>query len=304
MGKIKKGIIRNISPVDLSVSIGSDLNDKDISDSLGRLSELKKEKLFLRNFTSDDLFDIMTRVGMVNHLRDRDFKDLGVFIDTDDAMIHYMKVYNGGKKPGNLIIDIRVSESRFVPDPNYFEYGVDPVNYDMIFIEWLSAQDPRGSFTKERPQLPGQAKPGLGVLGYCMEMMYIVAREIIKDGFVDIPDHLHGAIMYSKIFRFFNPENEALVRAIQRDLNSYSINDISWGLITGTILDADSGNPIVYKPSEQIYPVSERMQLYFKSQRYRNLYKKHLKKKRYMLDHGTMTLKRDEILKKKSPEEL
>ncbi len=246
---------------------------------------------------------IAGRVGMVAHLKSLGFEDLFAIVERDEMMIHYLKIYHQHLNPQNLLIDLRLSESRFVPKGEALaKSGI--ATLDMIVIEWLSAENPRNIFDPSKPQLPGQKKPGLGCLNYLMEMMYIVGREVIKDGFMDIPDHMHGAIMYSRKFKFFNPVHEAILYAILRDVKGHSLLDISWGMITGTIVDAATGSPQVYDPSEQIFPLSRRMKQYFKSKEYQKKFDEVYKKKRYRFDYAKMVALRDEILKSKKAVDL
>ena len=259
----------------------------------------KKEKRFLRNFTGADLHEIVRRVGLEKHLAGLGFESLRVEIDVDDSYVHYMKIYNGDVDPDNMLLDLRLSESRFVPDKRFFEdEGYHA--YDMIVIEWLSAQNPSHRFDGDKPQLPGQRKPGLGILNYCFEMMYIVAREVIKDGFLDIPDHVHGAIMYSRKFKFFDPAHEGALRAMMRDLAKYSLADISWGIITRTIIEEYKNEPQPYAPSEQVFYVSDRMREYFRSKKYLSVYNKYYKRKRFRFEYDEMVARRQKMLEKKS----
>lgn len=279
-------------------------DSRPLDDGFGFFSSSpRKESLFLNRFSGKDILDIADRVGMVAHLKNQGFSDLFAVVERDESMIHYLKIYYGTINPKNLLIDLRLSESRFVPRGEAFsKSGI--ATLDMIVIEWLSAENPRNAFDPSRPQLPGQKKPGLGCLNFLMEMMYIVGREVIKDGFMDIPDHMHGAIMYSRKFMFFNPAHEAILRAIVRDLKGYSLLDISWGMLTGTIVDVATGSPQVYDPSEQIFPLSRRMKQYFKSKDYQTKFDEVYKKKRYRFDYEKMTALREEILKNKSAVEL
>jgi hypothetical protein len=169
----------------------------------------------------------------------------------------------------------------------------------MIVIEWLSLQNPFKGFHGGKPPLPGQVNPGLGALKYCFEMMYRVGSMMVKDGFMDIPDHMSGAMMYSKKFKFFDPRHEAILRAVMRDLKEYSLRDITWGMITGTVIDTYKNQSQAYDPCEQIYATSERVKKYFTSHMYMSVYNKYYKRKKYRFNYSRMVEKRDEILKKK-----
>ena len=295
---MKNKMSKFLQPMDFSSAIEKEIGLLDLNGVLPDPSR-KKEKRFLRNFTAADLHEIVRRVGLEKHLAGLGFQSLRVEIDVDDSYVHYMKIYNGDVDPDNMLLDLRLSESRFVPDKRFFEdEGYHA--YDMIVIEWLSAQNPNHRFDGGKPQLPGQRKPGLGILNYCFEMMYIVAREVIKDGFLDIPDHVHGAIMYSRKFKFFDPAHEGALRAMMRDLEKYSLADISWGILTKTIIEEYKNEPQPYAPSEQVFYVSDRMREYFRSKKYMSVYNKYYKRKRFRFEYDEMVARRQKILETKS----
>lgn len=300
---VKNKLSKYLQPMDFSSSVEKEFGAIDFGGAVLDQSR-KREKLFLRNFTADALLGIMGKVKLLEHLERLGITDVRVTVDVDEYYIHYMKVYFRDIDPEMLLLDLRLSESRFIPDRSFFENEAYNA-YDMIVIEWLSAQNPlHRAFDREKPQLPGQRKPGLGILNYCFEMMYVVAREIIKDGFLDIPDHMHGAIMYSRKFKFFNPVHEGILRAMMRDLGRYSLADISWGIITQTIIEEYKNQPQQYAPSEQIFYVSDRMRDYFRSKKYLSVYNKYYRRKRFRFEYEEMLKRREEILRSKRIDEL
>jgi hypothetical protein len=302
--KSKNKSLRYFNPVDMGGVLKGGMELSDIGENFGFFSRGSREKLFLSKYTDADLRKIMERVGLVKHLAGRGFESLIVEIGIDESDVHQMRVYCDEKSYDNVLIDLKLSDTRFVPDQKFLEESSGIVTLDMVVIEWLSIQDPRAVFSGEKPQLPGQERPGLGALRYFMDMMYIVAEGVTKDGFMDVPDHMHGAVMYSRNFKFFNPSHEGVLRAIVRDLSKYSLSDISWGMITGTVIDTSTGSPQVYDPSEQIFPVSDRIQKYFKSKKYMKKFNEIYKKKTYSFDYRKMVELRTRILKKKNPADL
>ena len=293
-----------MEPMGMSDLVKHGLDIGDIESDLGRLQQHETEKKFLRTFTSDDMRGIINKVGLFEHLEKKGLDDVTVSIDVDESFVNYLKLYWKDNKPQNLLLDLRLSESKFMPDKKFFDNPDKVQPYDMIVIEWLSAQNPINRFSDDKPQLPGQVKPGLGILRYCFDMMYVVAKEIIKDGFMDIPDHFHGAVMYSKKFKFFDPAHEGVLRALIRDLKNYSLYDISWGVITGTVIEEYKKEPQPYDPSEQVFYVSQRMRDYFHSSLYRNTYNKYYRRKKFHLEYDTMVKLREDILKNKDIEDI
>lgn len=301
----KKAVLKYFEPVEIGNIFRDDLSDANLGIDSGNFSRASANgRRFLNTYSSRDMLAIVERVGLSDHLRERGFGIPIIDLDVNEEQIHHFRLYDGKKSPESLLIDLRLSESRFIPDGRFFEAGYELSTLDMVVIEWLSMQNPRGGFSDNRPQLPGQMKPGLGALKYLMKMMYIVAEGVTKDGFLDVPDHMHGAVMYSKNFKFFDPSHEAVLRAILRDLRKYPLPDISWGMITNTVIDKGTGRSQAYDPSEQIFPVSKRLHDYFKSKLYMKRFKEVYRKKKYALDYEKMAGLRREMLLKRNPADL
>ncbi len=303
----KQSVLKYFEPVNMDNLMSEALfdSDHDLDNSFGQSALQKKNNVLLLNrFKPDDILKLMEKVGLAEHLRSMDFNHFQVEINRGEAQINYLKIYFESVDPENMLIDLRVSESRFVPDRRFFEEEAVTVILDMVIIEWLSAQNPRKSFDSDKPQLPGQTRPGLGSLGYMMDLMYIVGQQLLIDGFMDVPDHFHGAVMYSRKFKFFNPSHEAVLQAILRDLSQYSLYDLSWGMLTKTIMDRSTGQPQVFDPSDQIFPVSKYMKDYFRSKKYQDKFIQVYKSKKYDFDYATMIERRRGLLRDKKIEEL
>lgn len=291
--------LKSFTKVDL---INTDIDLSGINWSFQSL--IDSRDLYLGRFSEKDIRNIIRSIGLLDYLESLGFSDVHIDINRDENYINYLKIYWQDKVPENLLLDLRVSEHTFIPHERFFEDGFNIEPYNMILVEWLSAQNPRGVFDEKRPQLPGQSKPGLGVLKYCFQLLSVVSGEVFKDGFLDIPTHMHGAMMYSKAFMFFDPVQEAILRAVMRDLKNYSLADVSWGVITETIIDLDKNRPAVYDPGEQIHYVSKRMQKYFESPKYIKTFNKYFYRKKYRFDYEAMVRKREEILRTKKIEDL
>ncbi|HOL17500.1 MAG TPA: hypothetical protein PLY40_04355 [Bacillota bacterium] len=285
--------------------LSSSLSDAagELDQSFGYLALGKKDHtLLLNRFTTDDILTLMAQVGLTKHLGSLGFRDLKVNIIRDEAQIYHLKIYHAALNPENLLIDLRLSQSRYVPDRRLFTG--DAAVLDMVMIEWFTAQHPGKTFDDGRPQLPGQSRPGLGCLGYMMELMYLVGKTLLADGFMDVPDHFHGAVMYARKFKFFDPVKEAILQAVLRDLKQFSLADLSWGFITKTILDRSTGAPQEYEPSEQVFPLSRCMKDYFNSTAYRDRFIRVYQNKKFAFAYESMLERRKELLRTKKIEEL
>jgi hypothetical protein len=259
-------------------------------------------ELFLNRFTHIEMHEILHKVGLFVHLEKLGFRNIEVEIFSDSNSIHYLRVYDHKGNNRNVLVDLRLCDKRFFPKK--IQIPILNPYYDVFSIEWLESQDPYSeTFKQNRPQLPGQTRPGLGCLKYLMAMMDQASDSITKDGFLDVPDHFHLAVMYSRNFKFFNPEKEGEMRSLLRDFTKYTLADISWGVITESIFEKNTGSPFIYTPSEEIFPLSGRMKKYFSNPAYEKIMKKAMKT-HYTLDIDLMEKKKKIILENHNIREL
>jgi hypothetical protein len=265
---------------------GSPLFDADIMGG-----KAPSESRFLNRYSLDHITGILDKVGLFSHLREKGFDDIVSDIFCDSEKIHYLRVYDRKKDPSHIIIDLRLSEGRFIPEGK-------ETPYDMFFIEWLQSQNPRSrDFNQDRPQLPGQNRPGLGCLKYLTAMMEAVSEDLTRDGFLDVPDHFHLAVIYSRSFKFFSPEEEGKMLAILRDCSGRPLSDIAWGVVTKSIIEKKSGEAFLYTPSEEIFPISSRMKKYFSSHAYKKSCAETMRSLHFSLDMKKMESGKRKMLK-------
>jgi hypothetical protein len=264
---------------------------------------LDESDKFLNRFSVDDIKEIFRKSGLDGYLHRMGFRETIIKFRRDEYHTHHLSIYHDEEAPQNQLINLRLSESKFLPNRDLLADG-GVTAFDVFVIEWLSLENTKACFSAEKPQLPGQRKPGLGALGYFIEIMHIAAKTVSKDAFLDVPDHVHCAVMYSRRFRFFNPLHEAFLRALLRDLGSYPLADITWGFITKTILDAKSGEPQEYRFSEQLFPVSDRMKAHFNSRKYRETFNNALHEMSFRFDYERMSALREKVLGHTSIEDL
>jgi hypothetical protein len=250
------------------------------------------EGLFLDTFSPEVIREIMTRVGLIEHLSDNGFAKPVMEIEKSNGGIHILTMYYGRPAPERLLIEIRLSRIIYMPEDLHVKGVIKDRRFNVIAIEWLCLQNPKLTFTNERPRLPGQTFPGLGGVQYITPLIEMFAGDLGVEAILDVPEQFHAAVMYSHRFKFMDPEREGMMRAVLRDLGSYSLADLSWGFITGSVYDARSKEPAAYVPAEQILPISENLAYYFTSHEYRKRVEKTMKSKKYTLDYDRMVRER------------
>jgi hypothetical protein len=248
--------------------------------------------LFLDIYSPEAILEIMNRVELTTYLQRIGFIEPLLQIEKTDSGIHILKIHYDEPSPEHLIIEIRLSRIIYMPEERHISGIITERRFNVIAVEWLALQNPKLAFTGERPRLPGQGFPGLGCIQYIISFMEVFARDLGAEAIVDVPEQFHSAVIYSKRFKFMDPAREGMMRAVLRDLGSHSLNDLSWGFITGTIRNARTGERVTYEPSEQVLPISESLSRYFASREYLNRLE-YAEGNRYALDYERMVRKRE-----------
>lgn len=224
--------------------------------------------LFLNRYTVNEIGGIMERAGLSAHLASLGLAPASISIDRDENRIHRLRAYCGVPKATNLIIQLRLSEIVYTPGEKRLRGPLKDGSFPLIAIEWINLQNPRGRFTAERKRLPGQTHPGLGAVRYIFKILETFARDTQAAGIMDMPEYFHAAAMYARCFSFVDPRREGMLRAVRRDLGGLAFHELAWGFVCGAVIDERSGEPAVYEPAEQIFPLSRELRGYFASKQY------------------------------------
>lgn len=252
-------------------------------------------ELFLNRFTGEDIEDLLDKSGIINILNSCGFAHHETVLSKDDGAVHRLLIYDGKPSPERLLVDLRISELTYIPDSAVTGGMLKRARFAMLAVEWLTLQNPAKGFDPDRPPLPGQNHPGLGGVNQVIALIERFAAETGASGILDVPEQFHAAAMYSRRFRFVDPEREAMVRAVLRDLHDYRLPDIAWGFATGTVYEKNTGQPARYHPAEQIFPIDRQLTDYFNSPRYRRRVTDAMKIMHFEFDHEKMKSSRSKM---------
>ena len=157
--------------------------------------------LFLDRLTPAALERELEAAGIFDQLAARGYSGLTVEVGRVDREHRLRLLASGVETP---VVELRVSEMTCVPkEPMLRDRGVD-VLY-LLAVHWLALQDPRAEFASERPALPGQVYPGLGVGRPLLSRLLAWSHDWGKDALVNYPAYYHNAVFYSRLFRFLSP---------------------------------------------------------------------------------------------------
>lgn len=255
-------------------NIASDLQDRELqtenfelseSDLMEELDGPPKASRILDFYSLHGVRLALERYGFLASLRKKGFADLRVQIDPSDPDQQRVAVLGSGdQQREQLLMELLVTR-RSIKVPPIMEPKNEALN--MLSVEWLLLQDPTKPFSKEKPQLPGQDYPGLGMFREVMEALRQSCRRLCLDGFVMHPSWFHVGTMGSLECGFLDPAIEGRRLALQEGLGTIDISKVS-ELLDHNLVVRHDGSAIVWEAEEFVAPVSERLRGYFSSADY------------------------------------
>lgn len=208
-------------------------------------SGLQRPIRFLGFYTQQGLELALERSGLLERLRSRGFAEPTVEMELGNPAGDTVRIY-GDRDRRELLIETRLRvDRREIP------------GMALLRIEWLLLQNPRVPFTPERPPLPGQKHPGLGLLPDIVALLIVACDRLQLDGLLMVPSHYHTATQSRKHLRLIHPEHEALVRELQKALAGLSLSAASTAVAEGRVIHATTGEGFVWRPMPMVIPVSE-----------------------------------------------
>jgi hypothetical protein len=228
------------------------------------------ENLLFGRFGTEDVRSRLDRAGILEGLARRDYMDPLLVLECEDPADQRVYLYAGSACRDRLLLEARLELRRFHPRKAIGPFTEDS-SFRMLIIHWLCLADPERPFTIERPRLPGQQRPGLGLMPQSLELLRDLGKELDLDGVLDVPDHFHTALFYSRAFRFLEPGCEGRFQAIARDLSGIPLALASEAIELGCLVDLASGAPIPWEAAEQVLPVRGPLRRHLQSSDYRRL---------------------------------
>ncbi len=238
------------------------------SEILFELEGRNPENRLFGRFAPADVMDRLAQAGILEGLRARGFADPTLVLSCEEPADQRVKLFAGRVTPDRLLLEARLHLALFHPPQALGPIGPDSA-LRMLLIDWLVLSDPDRGFTVGRPRLPGQQRPGLGLLLPCLLLLRDFARELLLDGVLDVPDHYHTALFYSRRMHFLDPEAEGRFLAVARDLRGVPLALASEAIREGCLVDPGSGEAIPWQPAAQAMAVRGPLRAWFHSREYK-----------------------------------
>ena len=256
------------------------LTDEDL---VGQLTAKKGSALWLGRFTADEIENILERIDIFPVLREKGLSDFLIEIEPLEDFGQTLKVYSQEKSPTSQLAEARLHEITFRPKekmPETFSLK----NPKVLAIDWLMMQNPQATFLPDRPRLPGQIYPGLGVARKVLKLLYTYCRWQGLAALVNFPEYFHNAFLYRAYFNFYNPERDAFLTSLYRDLQPLTLAQMSWAIEWKCVRKKDSNEVFDWFSGVQIMPIQQEIKEYFLSKWYIQKSKQNSVQKQVILD--------------------
>lgn len=207
--------------------------------------------------------------GVLAALEQKGFHDVEVVVETEGRALPHALLYGSKAGVRHLLLEACVGEATVRPDAfRRYGYTIErPI--DLAVVHWVREEDPTAIFRADRPPLPLQQHPGLGVLRQAFRVVVRMAADMEKDGVVSVPKFFHDAVIFfrSRLFLFLDGDEQGRFEALLRDLKRVSLRDASLALVNGLV--RDEHNAVVHwAAGYQVFPLSPLLTAYFHSPQY------------------------------------
>ena len=229
------------------------LTEDDLAASLGGPHRPRR---FLDYYSSQGLELALERAGLLDRLRGLGFETLTMEMDLDNPTGDTVRLY-GDAGRHELLIEARARIDR----------GTQP-GLSLLRIEWLLLQNPRAEFTSDRPRLPGQNHPGLGISQDIIALLILACDRLQLDGLVFVPAHFHTASQGRKWLRFLDPQVEGVFRALRDALHGLPLSEATRAVDEKRVVDDRTGEPFIWRPAPMVMPVTDRLRTLVESEEY------------------------------------
>jgi len=233
----------------------------DCSFDLG-LNELfggKPQSRFLDYYSLEGIRLALKRYGLVAKLRELGYEQVDVRMDIREDGTHVLRVFEPPLTEETKIAELVVRKSSFEQ--------LHPV----LKVEWLCLQNPRGSFTEEKPRLPGQQYPGLGLGKDVLSVIILMGIRLKFQAITNVADHFHNAYIYSSFFYFHDPVAAGRLHALSAFMkeNQLKLADMAWALEEDRVVNEETGERFRWESAVQILPLRTALEAEYQSREYR-----------------------------------
>ncbi|NJK88147.1 MAG: histone deacetylase [Myxococcales bacterium] len=255
---------RALDPLELQKDpeeLNVDLSPEEL---FGQLTREAPARRLLDFYSRHGIEVALQQYGLVDKMKARGYDDVQVTLDIASVDNQRVLVDGIAKSSSHRLVELVVRRG-----PLALPGVDDEAPIEALWVEWLLLQDPLASFSLERPRLPGQNHPGLGLARDFVELLIRMCKRLGLGALVDLPAHYHNGAAASPEFHFVDPEIEGRMRAMMTILTGFSAAEGSQLVEDGRLVTRE-GEPVRWQPAAHVLGLDARVQRYFRSDDYRS----------------------------------
>jgi len=201
----------------------------------------------LGEYTRHGIELTLERLGILNQVRAKGFAHPSVTVHLAPSLGHTVRVY-GDSDQRELLMELRMRRDRTAMK-----------GMEFLYAEWLMLQNPRKQFTTDRPRLPDQDHPGLGILAEIVALMVVMCEKIGMDGIMFVPAHYYMAALGRRHLMFVHPEDAKSYAAIRKAVTGLPLAEATSAIEHGRVVDSVTRAPVRWHTPLMILPVNEEL---------------------------------------------
>jgi hypothetical protein len=260
---------------------------------VSQLTEHYGPTLFLGLHTATDTLARLRARDIPARLEQLGFADLHLVIGARTPEGQTLRVFDREPGPDQLLMEFKLRIDDLKPTLELVTRK-PLASFRLLRIEWALFQNPRAQFTPERPRLPEQRYPGLGIGELAGTFLEDLAKEHHCDGLLSFPQHYHNAAIYSRRYTFFHPSHQGALEAMMRDLKKRTLADRSFAIDAGFLQKAGSDTHLGWEASEMVRPLSRHLGEMFGSRFWRHEARTARKASKWRIDWEAYDRKKSE----------
>ena len=225
-----------------------------------------KKSLFLGVYSTSVIEGMIEKYKVREYFEKKGIVNLSWHINMNDPYVHRFVLSSERDGEKHKLIEVVLQKKNLKLPLEKGNY----MNLEFLHVEWLMMQNPFKTFAPNRPPLPGQKFPGLGVGLHMLQILFHLAKKANTHGLINSPNYLHTAIFFSRAFHFLDPKVEAFMQVIKyQKLPHYNHYTLSWADEYGALQHKRSSRAVTWRPSTMVAPITPEAKRYFYSRNYR-----------------------------------
>jgi len=224
-------IAARLTPADLGPPAGED------ELLLAELGQRSARPLLLGTYSVEGLELALARYGLLGELRRLGYGPFRVTASSD-AVGDRARLFGRGEDGEEHLLIECVLEKR--------EVAGEPV----LYVHWLTLRHPLVRFSAQRPPLPDQEVPGLGLAREMTALFARIAERLGLAGIAFRPAAFHTAYAGRAQLRFVDPARQGRFEALVRDLAGIPLPAATAAVASGQVLL--DGKPYRWEPDEMV----------------------------------------------------